>query len=39
MNEKKFKAVNSLSDIPKNLRNTPFGELLRYHNLGEPFKK
>lgn len=38
MNRSRLKAVNSLSDIPKALRGTPVGELLRYHNLGEPFR-
>lgn len=38
MKSSRLKAVNSLSDIPPNLRNTPFAELLRYHNLGEPLK-
>lgn len=39
MTDKRLKAVNSVSDIPKNLRGTPFGELLQYHNLGKPFRK
>lgn len=26
-------------DIPVNYRNTPVGDLLRYHNLGFPYKK
>lgn len=34
-----LKAVNSVSDIPKAMRRTPFAELLAYHNLGRPFKK
>lgn len=39
MNYKRLKAVNSVSDIPKTMRKTPFAELLAYHNLGKPFKK
>ena len=39
MSRYKLKAVRSVSDIPVSMRKTPFGELLRYHNLGEPFKK
>lgn len=38
MKSSRLKAVNSVADIPKSLRNTPVGELLMYHNLGKPFK-
>ena len=39
MTEKRLKAVNCAADIPGPLRGTPFADLLRYHNLGEPFRK
>lgn len=39
MSEQQLKAVRSVSDIPRSLRKTPFGELLMYHNLGAPFKE
>lgn len=39
MNLKRLRPVTSAAGIPKALRATPFGELLRYHNLGAPFKK
>ncbi len=39
MSKHRLKAVRSVSDIPKSLRGTPFGELLMYHNMDVPFKK
>jgi carbonic anhydrase len=39
MTNSRLKTVSSEADIPKALRGTPFAELLRYHNLGAPFKK
>ena len=38
MKSSRLKSVSSVADIPAGMRNTPFAELLRYHNLGEPFK-
>jgi carbonic anhydrase len=38
MESKRLKPVRSPSDIPPGMRGTPFASLLRYHNLGEPFK-
>jgi carbonic anhydrase len=38
MKSPRLKIINSISDIPAGMRNTPFEELLRYHNMGEPFK-
>lgn len=38
MKSSRLKAVSSPADIPAAMRRTPFAELLRYHNLGEPFK-
>jgi len=35
----RLKAVRSVSDIPGNIRHTPFAELLRYHNMVAPLKK
>ncbi len=33
-----LKSIHALHDIPKNLLETPIGDLLAYHNLEAPFK-
>lgn len=38
MKSNRLKPVLTVSDIPRAMRGTPFEELLRYHNMGAPFK-
>lgn len=39
MKSSRLKNIRAVSDIPAGMRNTPFEELFRYHNMGEPLKK